>query len=370
MKPLVIIDSDIPFIEGILEPYCEVLYLKGDKISNDHLLDADALIIRTRTKCDYDLLKGSKVKAIFTATIGTDHIDTDYCKINQISVFNAAGCNAYGVVQYVLTSIFALCRFHNSPANERKLGIIGAGNVGERLAQIADSIGFEVMRCDPPKRDRFLKGNPEPFFGYEKLNLKSYYELDELIAECGILSLHVPLNSMTSGMCSDEFFSKMKKGSIFINTSRGEVVNEASLLRYREQMGGVAIDVWRGEPEVNRYLLDSSDISTPHIAGYSLEGKVNATLFTIRNFSYYFNLDKLNNFNITPEKPIEQTFILDKNKSVNYNVYKILSERFDLLEESNRLKASPEDFEDFRIRYKYRREITGNDILSIQKLLL
>ncbi len=357
MKPLIIIDSDIPFIKGILEPYFRVRYLKGNQITNSDLTEAVSLIIRTRTKCNEALLKGGNVKSIFTATIGTDHIDSEYCERNGIAIFNAAGCNAFGVVQYVLTAIYSLLCFETIPATDMKMGIVGAGNVGERLARTAASIGFEVMRCDPPKKK--LYGNTDD---------KHYYDLDRLLEKCSIITMHVPLNSETFNMCSDSFFAKMRDGSFFINSSRGEVVNEGALLKYRDKFGAVIIDVWNGEPEINRELLNSADITTPHIAGYSLEGKINATVFTIKNIASHFNISELSDFTIIPDRAPEFSHLTDKEKGDNFNIYNILKQRFDILGESRLLKSNPEKFEDYRIDYNYRREITERDIITIQSL--
>ena len=356
MKPYLIIDSDIPFIKGVLELFFRVSYIEGYRISNSDLTHADSLIIRTRTKCNETLLTGTRIKAIFTATIGTDHIDSEYCERNGIAVFNAAGCNAFGVVQYVLTAVYALFRSHKSPVRDMKMGIVGAGNVGERLAVTASSFGLEVMRCDPPKR--ILNEN--------SCDIK-YYDLDELLDKCRIITMHVPLNNETRDMCNDKFFEKMREGSVFINSSRGEVVNEQSLLKYREKLGGLIVDVWSGEPRINRELLNSADITTPHIAGYSLEGKINATLFTVKNLSGFFGIRELDNFSLTPDEIPEISYKFDRKREENFNIFTILSQRFDILSDSHHLKLNPEKFEEFRIKYNYRREITTRDISEVQK---
>ncbi len=357
MKPFVIIDSDIPFINGVLEPYFRVRYLKGDKIANSDLLLADSLIIRTRTKCNESLLKGTSIKAIFTATIGTDHIDSEYCERNGIAFFNAAGCNAYGVVQYVLTSLYTLCQSYTTPVTEMKMGIVGAGNVGERLAVTASSIGFEVMRCDPPKREL-----------YKNRGEGLYYDLDQLLDSCSIISMHVPLNYETESMCSDQFFEKTRKGAIFINSSRGEVVNESSLLKYRDKLGGVIIDVWSREPVINNDLLQASDISTPHIAGYSLEGKINATVYSIKNISEFFDINELRDFSIIPDMAPELSHDFDVSRGENFNIYSLLAQRFDILSESHLLKSNPDRFEEYRVNYNYRREITPDDIKILNSI--
>ena len=362
----IIIDADIPYIEGVLEPYCNVKYLRGEFIGRAQTKDADALIIRTRTKCDLDLLANSRVKAIFTATIGCDHIDTDYCNSAGIRVYNAAGCNSGGVVQYVITSLFAVAKKDKLKAIPKSIGIIGAGSVGERLAALALDLGFSVMRCDPPKKENLIRGGLNPTFGDYRLTADDYYDLDSVLRSCTVVSVHVPYDKTTSSMCSQEFFSKMVKGTIFINSSRGEVVDDKALINNRKSLGSVILDVWRDEPNIDKEVLNISSIATPHIAGYSLEGKINATLFTLRNFAQHFSIAKLSEFSIPLPPSPDVSFIINKDLNTIDNAASLLLCSFPIWNEDSSLRSNPYLFEQLRLNYRYRRELTEStrDILK------
>ena len=150
----VVIDSAIPFLEGVLEPFAKVEYLASECITADVVADADALIIRTRTRCNRALLEGSKVQFIATATIGFDHIDLDYCKAHNIGVATAAGCNARGVLQWVAAVLVHLSKVQGFEPQQRTLGIVGVGNVGSLVKEYAEEWGFKVICCDPPRQQR------------------------------------------------------------------------------------------------------------------------------------------------------------------------------------------------------------------------
>lgn len=268
----VIIDSAIPFIKGVLEPFAEVVYTPGDSFTQQLVQDADALIIRTRTRCDRALLSGSKVKFIATATIGFDHIDCRYCAQNGIEVATAAGCNARGVLQWVSAVLVKLAKRENFTPAQRTLGIVGVGNVGSLVKEYAERWGFKVLCCDPPRQQR------------EDLD---FITLEELIPRVDILTLHTPLDSTTRGMINAETLASLHYGATVINASRGEVAQTEALLR--EDLT-VAIDVWEHEPNIDARLLEKAIVSTPHIAGYSVQGKANATALTVRAVAEYFAL--------------------------------------------------------------------------------
>lgn len=199
-KPLIIADRDIPFLEGVLEPYAEVRYLKGSAITANDVRGAEVLITRTRTRCDRALLEGSRIRLIATATIGFDHIDTDYCRSRGIRVTTAAGCNARGVLQYIMA---VLCRLGAEPGwqpSERTLGIVGVGHVGSLVEEYGRLLGFRVVCCDPP-RMRLTPG-------------LGFLTLDELLSLSDIVTLHVPFTTegpdKTAGMASGEFFARMR----------------------------------------------------------------------------------------------------------------------------------------------------------------
>ena len=358
----ILVDKDIPFIEGVFEPFAQVKYLSGKEFAPSNVKDADALVIRTRTKCNAALLEDSSVKFIATATIGMDHIDLDYCTASGIAVANAAGCNAGGVMQYVFTSLYALsCKngiilpdgINSAPEGKKlTLGVIGVGNVGSRVANMGEYMGFEVLRCDPAKeRAQTLAFNN----GYMKLHeFKDYYSLDYLLENSDIVTLHTDLNPTSRGMAGEEFFSKMKDGAIFINSSRGEVVVDEALLKSAGKMKGVILDVWNGEPALNLMLMEAADIATPHIAGYSYEGKVNGTTMAVKAVAEHFGIDGLKDFKIV--SPVKNTNFFCKNEFSQNQISEYFQNIFPIFEHCAELKQNPHNFELLRSNFKYRRE--------------
>ena len=268
----IIIDSAIPFIKGVLEPFAEVVYVAGDSFTPQIVADADGLIVRTRTHCNRELLDGSKVEFIATATIGFDHIDMEYCKSHGIKVTTAAGCNARGVLQWVAAVLVALSKREGFEPHERTLGIVGVGNVGKLVKHYAESWGFKVLCCDPPRQER------------EELD---FLQLEQLLPQVDILTLHTPLDSTTRGMIDSKMLSLLHDDAVVINASRGEVVCSSALL---ERNITCALDVWENEPNIDVQLLERAFVTTPHIAGYSLQGKANATAMSVGALADHFQL--------------------------------------------------------------------------------
>lgn len=336
-------DIDIPFLKGVLEPYGEVVYKKGLDICRDDIVDADALLIRTRTRCDEELLEGTKVSIITTATIGTDHIDLDYCRSHGIEVANASGCNAGGVMQYVFSALYGIAARKGIKIDGATIGIVGVGNVGRRIEYMAGYLGFNVLRCDPP---RAQKEGPEGFCS-----------LEQLLTESDIVTLHVPLDENTRGMANADFFTLMKPGAIFINASRGEVVNEEALLEAAPKLGAIVIDTWNNEPDVNQELIDVVDIATPHIAGYSYQGKVNGTTMAVRAVAKHFGIRELEDF--TPEDDVaeHQPLHLDLKGKNHGEIAAVLQYNYPIFTDDFRFRMEPEKFEKLRSDYQYRREI-------------
>ena len=227
-------DRAIPFLEGVLEPYAEVVYKDGRAITRADLLDADALLTRTRTHCDAALLGGTRVSLIATATIGTDHIDLPWCAANGIVVRNAAGCNAGGVMDYVFSALYAVAARKGISLTGKTFGIIGVGHVGSRVEEMARKLGFAVLLCDPP---RAAAEGPDAFL-----------PLEELLERSDIVTMHTPLDPTTAGMADNAFFSRMRTGAVFINASRGGVVDAAALLHALPKLGAATIDTRRGQP--------------------------------------------------------------------------------------------------------------------------
>lgn len=271
----ILIERNIPFAEGLLEPYAEVAYLKADEFTPESVKDADALMVRTRTRCDRALLEGSRVKMVATATIGTDHIDLPWCAANGIAVANAPGCNAPAVGQYVLSAISALTG--GCPAG-RTLGIVGVGHVGSIVERWARQAGMKVMLCDPPRQT--AEGGD------------CWSTLDEIATEADIITFHTPYDSTTRHMVDDAFIDSLEKSPVIINAARGGIVDTPALVRglRRGAVTDVVIDCWENEPKISQTLLDRSFIATPHIAGYSYEGKVRATRMAVDAICSLFGL--------------------------------------------------------------------------------
>jgi erythronate-4-phosphate dehydrogenase len=206
----IVIDDKIPFIKGVFEPFSEVLYLPGQKIEHRHVKDADAIITRTRTICNRELLDNTSVKFIATATIGYDHIDTSYCNENGIIWKNAPGCNSGSVMQYVASALASLAKKYNFSFQDRTLGVVGVGNVGKKIVRLGEALGMRVLLNDPPVMRRGACG---------------FISLEGILRECDIISLHTPLNlsgeDKTFHLFDENTFKKINPNTIFINTSRG-----------------------------------------------------------------------------------------------------------------------------------------------------
>jgi erythronate-4-phosphate dehydrogenase len=352
----IVIDSDIPFLEGVFEPYFNVVrYVKGALLDRSSIIDADALIIRTRTICNAQLLHGTKVKAIATATVGTDHIDITFCKANSIEVFSAQGCNKGAVLQWVLSSVCTASEQFNSDLKGKVFGVVGHGNIGSIVAEAAYAMGMDVLICDPPKQLR--EDNP------------NYVSLNYLAKNSDYISFHVPLTYKdafpTFNVANDEFFSVLKPNAFIMNSARGGVVNEDLLLNAinKNQINGCSIDVWYGEPLVFEHLLQKSLIATPHIAGYSIEGKLNASAMVIDAINNFFSLDmpKL----IPSPNPTEYKIQLDITKYFYNNMLnyiELFKKVYPIELDSNNFKLNSGDFERIRNSYALRRENEGYEI--------
>ena len=339
LKPVnVIVDRDIPYISGVLEPYATVRYLTGSEIRRCDLHDASALLVRSRTRCDETLLEDSPVEFIGTATVGTDHIDFDFCDERGIETASAPGCNAGGVVQHFFTSLYAVAQRKGISLAGKTLGVIGVGHVGSRVADLAEQLGFRVLRNDPP-REALEKREP----GY-------FCPLQQLLAESDIVTIHIPLE-YNLNFAGEKFFAALKPGALFFNASRGEVVVEEALLAVRGKLSALVLDVWRNEPEINPALLSAADIATPHIAGYSQQGKVNGTVAVVRAFGRHFGIDALKEFSLpTQVQPLD---FAQKNQE---QICEMLLNRYDIWADDAALRSDPSRFEQLRAEYDYRME--------------
>lgn len=321
----VVIDHKIPYIKEAIEKIAdEVVFLPGHAFTREVVKDADALIVRTRTHCTRELLEGSQVKFIATATIGYDHIDVDYCREAGITWTNCPGCNAGSVEQYVHSVLLLLEREKGLELEKSTIGIVGVGHVGSRVKRMAESLGMRVLLNDPPRSDKGEQG---------------FVDLETIARECDVITFHTPLNRegtyATYHLVDEDFLFSLKRTPYIINSSRGEVVDTASLLAAlsARKVKDAIIDTWEYEPNISRELMEVALISTPHIAGYSADGKANATRMSLEALCEFFGMEK--NFSISPDEGPKD---------------------YDPTRDSEWLKASPEKFEWFRGNYPVRRE--------------
>ncbi|MCQ2068461.1 MAG: 4-phosphoerythronate dehydrogenase [Bacteroidaceae bacterium] len=346
----IICDSHIPFLNGVLEPYADVVYLPGNAITRDDVLDADALIVRTRTRCDARLLEGTKVRFIATATIGFDHIDTVWCQSNGITWTNAPGCNSLSVQQYMGSLLVGMARHFNFECREKTLGVVGVGNVGGKVARLAALLGFRVLLCDPPRARREGTGG--------------FVTLDEIIERSDIITCHVPLTfegqDSTYHLFDDSRLARMSSSQILINTSRGEVVDGKALKQVLQNRSikAASLDVWENEPDIDPELLGLLFSGTPHIAGYSLDGKATGTAMCVQALGQFFDLP-CGNWEVNdipaPDQPLE--FSVDASVKKPQEVLgDAILHTYNIMDDCSRLKADISGFERQRSEHPVRRE--------------
>jgi erythronate-4-phosphate dehydrogenase len=279
----ILADQNIPLVAEAFRDLGEVELMPGREIGPRHLTDCRCLITRTVTRVDAALLQGSPVEFVGTATIGTDHIDLDYLAEAGIGFSNAAGCNAEAASEYVLSGLFALSKRKGIDPLQMRAGIVGLGNVGSRLQQKFTALGIESLACDPPLQET---GRSDQVF----------VDLDTILRECNLISLHVPLTNSgphpTYHLLNSVRLQSLNKNCLLINAARGEVVDNRALLQLLDERDDlhVFLDTWEHEPLVSRKLLQRVDLATPHIAGYSVEGRLRGTQMILDAASEHFKL--------------------------------------------------------------------------------
>ena len=322
----IIIDKGIPFLQGVFPSEIEVKFLPPEEITADSVRKADALFVRTRTQINKELLHGSQVRFVATATIGFDHIDQDYCREAGIHWVSCPGCNAQAVCDYVEEAIVS---FNSSPFRGRSgggftIGIVGYGHVGKLVAQMAERKGYKVLLSDPPL------GIGAP--------------LKEIAPQCDVLTFHTPLTydgeHPTYHLCNADILRLCKPNALIINAARGGIIDEQALLSTLNTQHStlnykVAIDCWENEPLLNQALLEKVDLASFHIAGYSIEGKMRASEMCLQAFCEFFSL---------PILSINKKLVPLQGDSAPGWLQRI----------SNQLKAAPEHFEQLRKQYKLR----------------
>ena len=310
----VVIDKYIPFVQEVLAPYAEVTALEPEAITAAAVRDADALIIRTRTKVNASLLEGSAVQFIATATIGYDHIDTNYCEEHGISWMSCPGCNAQAVCDYIEECLRELAVPENAT-----VGVVGVGHVGSLVAKMAERKGYHVLLNDPPKNIGQSTG-----------------EIEE---KCDFITFHTPITKEglypTCHLCDADFLHHCKTNAIIVNAARGGVVDEAALMASGKRF---VLDTWENEPHINAEVVKRAELASFHIAGYSVEGKLNASQMCLDAFSAHFG---------TPILSIDK-------KVVSLHADYGDSAPGWLRRVSDQLKAQPDRFEQLRKQYKLR----------------
>lgn len=357
----IIVDENIEKAKELFSQFGDVILLQGRNISNEVLKDADALIVRSITNVNKNLLENTNVKFVGTATIGRDHIDTDYLLKNNIAFADAQGCNAHAVKEYVITALTDIFVQKGYEFKYSSIGIIGAGNIGSKVAECAEVLGMKVILNDPPLQ--------------RKTGNKIYKSLDEAL-KADIITLHVPLNKegidKTFHLFDKEKLKSLKDGAIIINSARGSVINNDELNNViNEKNFTVVLDVWENEPYINNSLIEKVYLGTPHIAGYSYEGKINGTRMIYSALCRFLNVKE--NFEI--KAPVVENNIIEvtHNESIEKSLQYIFRKIYNIKEDDRRLREIKNEndpgkyFDNLRKDYLLRREFNNYTVVIPEK---
>jgi len=348
-------DDTILLLDELFGDLAQITRVNGRSISSEQVADADALVLRSTAKVTPALLKGSKVQFVGTCTIGIDHLATDYMDANNIIWRNAPGCNAAGVGDYVIACLNHAWQNLGIDPRQQTIGIVGAGNVGGRLAQRLQKAGFNLLQCDPPKANAGHQG---------------YVALDELLGRCQIVCLHTPLTKTgahaTENLLNETRIKNLAKGTVLISAGRGEVVDQQALLERQKAHHDLHLfmDVWHQEPNIDQSLFDYCHCVTPHIAGHSLEGKMRGTYMIYKDLCEHFGLvasHKLEGLIPKPERAILQ---LNSDTDAKKVLALACSNVYPLMEDNARMREG-NDFDLLRKNYPVRREFSSLQLHGI-----
>ena len=354
-----VIDSNILFAEELFKSVGDLVFYKN-KIGDKNILkNADALLCRSTMKVDAELLSGTKVKFVGTATSGTEHIDKLYLDKSNIRFADAKGSNSNSVAEYIISSILNIAIKNNLHLSGKTLGIVGWGNVGKKVEVKAKAVGLNVIVNDPPLED--MGEN------------KSFSSIEEIL-KCDIITIHTPLikegKYKTENLFDSSKIFQLKKETIFINSARGKIVDETELIKAKEKsiISHVVLDVWKNEPEINFRLFDSVDIATPHIAGHSYDGKALGSFMIFKNFCDFFNIEPTISTNqILKEERNELRILCTGN--TEQDLYKAISNVYNVeIDDTNLRKINSIDdkisyFTSLRNNYWKRREFSNTKIV-------
>ena len=309
----IVADGNIPFVRECFSSIGEVEIVGGREITREVVADAEALLVRSITAVNEELLSGSKVRFVATATIGFDHIDVEYLRRRNIGFASAPGSNANSAAEYVVAAMLEVGQENNVELEGKSIGIIGVGNVGSRVARKCEALGMDVRLNDPPLQ-RYKSQSPQSQEGHSPKGQEEHREFEsallrveqftgkseflpiEGLFDCDFITLHTPLTfegaDKTHHLADDRFFRSLREGCVFVNASRGGVVDSGALKRgiLGGRLGAVVLDVWENEPDIDVELLRMVDIGTPHIAGYSLDGKIAGMIMIYEAACAYFGV--------------------------------------------------------------------------------
>lgn len=352
----IIADKNIPYLKGIAELFGEVTYLDGAAFTQKTIKDADTLIVRTVTHFDENILKDTAVKLICSATIGYDHIDTGYCDSHGIAWTNAPGCNSGSVQQYITSVLITMSRKKGFGLKGKTIGIVGVGNVGKKVAKACEVLGMKVLLNDPP-RQAVEEGN-------------NFVSLQTIMDEADIITFHTPLTKdgeyKTYHLADADFFSSLKKKPVIINSARGGIIdtNAIKTALRKGEISGAVIDCWENEPDIDREYLNMADIATPHIAGYSADGKANATRMSLTAIADFYHLSEAPVSLVKEPEPANPVIDMNKYTDPDNRIYDAILETYNPVGDYSRLINNPATFKKLRNEYPLRREYFAYNIMN------
>lgn len=356
MRMKIVADPNIPFVREAFSALGDIELIPGRQMNAAVISGAEVLLVRSVTPVNAELLDGSKVRFVASATIGTDHVDTEYLTKRGIGFASAAGSNANSVAEYVLAAMLEMAHRKSFRLRDKTLGIIGVGNIGKILVRYAEALGMRVLQNDPPRQ--------------RSENLPYFVPLDRILAEADIITLHVPLiqsgPDITFHLFDEGTLGALKRKPVLINSARGAAVDNRALLKAicAGKLGGVVLDVWEDEPTISRELLNVVDLGTPHIAGYSFDGKVNGTTMIYRAACKYFGVapswdPKL----LIPTAQVPRLEVDANGKDDEDVLRAVVQQVYNIIEDDGSLRKRADEFDCLRASYPVRREFFNTTVI-------
>ena len=359
----IIADANIPHVAECFSSIGEVQIIGGREINKNIVANADILLVRSITPVFADLLTGSSVRYVATATIGFDHVDVGYLRQNSIGFASAPGSNANSAAEYVIAAMLEIAQKHNITIEGKSIGIVGVGNVGSKVCQKCKALGMKVLLNDPPL--------------YRQTDDPKYIQLQDLY-NCDFITFHTPLTfdgiDKTYHLAGEMFFKSLKQDCVLINASRGAVVDSKALEESinTKRLKAIALDVWENEPKIDPKLLEKVDIGTPHIAGYSLDGKIAGLIMIYNSVCQYFGIKPEHDISdFLPEPEVKEIEIKDDSQNEQSIIYKTVNKVYSIKRDDENLRQianePPENigkfFDLLRKKYPIRREFQNTQVI-------